>query len=191
MSATRFPSTKAAVTSIRRMMACKTRTFGSGQDSVAGTPKVLLDPNTLSKDGTVAVSGLSVSHDGKLLAYSISGAGSDWQEWHVRDVATGSDLSDDLKWVKFSGASWSADNKGIFYSRYEEPNQATMMKATNYFQKLYFHKLGTPQSEDVLVYETPDHKDWQFMVTSPMTDTTSSSRSPKVPTRRIACTTRI
>jgi prolyl oligopeptidase len=131
-------------------------------DSVAGTPKVLLDPNTLSKDGTVAVSGLAVSHDGKLLAYSISGAGSDWQEWHVRDVATGNDLSDDLKWVKFSGASWSADNKGIFYSRYEEPNQATMMKATNYFQKLYFHKLGTPQSEDVLVYETPDHKDWQF-----------------------------
>jgi prolyl oligopeptidase len=131
-------------------------------DSVSGTPKVLLDPNTLSKDGTVAISGLSVSHDGKLLAYSISGAGSDWQEWHVRDVATGTDLSDDLKWVKFSGASWSADNKGIFYSRYEEPNQATMMKATNYFQKLYFHKLGTPQSEDVLVYETPDHKDWQF-----------------------------
>jgi prolyl oligopeptidase len=131
-------------------------------DSVAGTPKVLLDPNTLSKDGTVAISGLAVSHDGKLLAYSISGAGSDWQEWHVRDVATGTDLSDDLKWVKFSGASWSADNKGIFYSRYEEPNQATMMKATNYFQKLYFHKLGTPQSEDVLVYETPDHKDWQF-----------------------------
>jgi len=131
-------------------------------DSLTGTPKVLLDPNTLSKDGTVAISGLSVSHDGKLLAYSISGAGSDWQEWHVRDIASGSDLSDTLKWVKFSGASWSADNKGIFYSRYEEPNQATMMKATNYFQKLYFHKLGTPQSEDVLVYETPDHKDWQF-----------------------------
>ena len=83
-------------------------------DSVAGTPKVLLDPNTLSKDGTVAVSGLSVSHDGKLLAYSISGAGSDWQEWHVRDVATGSDLSDDLKWVKFSGASWSARQQGHF-----------------------------------------------------------------------------
>ena len=131
-------------------------------DSLTGEPKVLLDPNTLSKDGTVAVSGMAVSHDGKLLAYSISGAGSDWQEWHVRDVASGNDLEDVLKWVKFSGASWSADNKGIFYSRYEEPNQATMMKATNYFQKLYFHKLGTPQSEDVLVYETPDHKDWQF-----------------------------
>jgi len=131
-------------------------------DSLTGTPKVLLDPNALSKDGTVAISGLSVSHDGKLLAYSISGAGSDWQEWHVRDIASGNDLSDTLKWVKFSGASWSADNKGIFYSGYEEPNQSTMMKATNYFQKLYFHKLGTPQSEDVLVYETPAHKDWQF-----------------------------
>jgi prolyl oligopeptidase len=130
--------------------------------SLTGEPKVLLDPNGLSKDGTVAVSGMAVSHDGKLLAYSISGAGSDWQEWHVRDVESGNDLNDILKWVKFSGASWSADNKGIFYSRYEEPNQATMMKATNYFQKLYYHKLGTPQSEDVLVYETPEHKDWQF-----------------------------
>jgi prolyl oligopeptidase len=131
-------------------------------DSLTGEPKVLLDPNGLSKDGTVAISGMAVSHDGKLLAYSISGAGSDWQEWHVRDIASGNDLSDTLKWVKFSGASWSTDNKGIFYSRYEEPNQATMMKATNYFQKLYYHKLGTPQSEDVLVYETPEHKDWQF-----------------------------
>ena len=131
-------------------------------DSLKGTPQVLIDPNTLSSDGTVAISGLSVSHDGKLLAYSISGAGSDWQEWHVRDIATGKDLSDVLKWVKFSGASWSGDNGGIYYSRYEEPNQATMMKATNYFQKLYFHKIGTPQSEDKLVYETPEHKDWQF-----------------------------
>jgi prolyl oligopeptidase len=124
-------------------------------------PKMILDPNTLSADGTVAVSGTQVSPDGKLLAYSISASGSDWQEWKVRDVETGQDLSDHLKWVKFSGVSWTNDGKGFFYSRYDEPKEDTL-RATNYFQKVYFHKLGTPQSEDVLVYERPDQKDWLF-----------------------------
>ena len=124
-------------------------------------PTMLLDPNTLSSDGTVAVSGTQVSPDGKLLAYSISASGSDWQEWKVRDVETGKDLSDHLKWVKFSGASWTNDSKGFFYSRYDEP-KGDSLKATNYFQKVYFHKLGTPQAEDVLVYERPDQKDWLF-----------------------------
>jgi len=124
-------------------------------------PQLVLDPNTLSADGTVAVSGLQVSPDGKLLAYSLSASGSDWQEWKVRDVESGKDLSDDLKWVKFSGASWTRDGKGFFYSRYDEP-KADALKATNYFQKVYYHKLGSPQSEDVLVYERPDQKDWLF-----------------------------
>jgi prolyl oligopeptidase len=124
-------------------------------------PQMVLDPNTLSADGTVAVSGLQVSPDGKLLAYGLSASGSDWQEWKVRDVETGKDLSDDLKWVKFSGVSWTRDGKGFFYSRYDEP-KADMLKGTNYFQKVYYHKLGTPQSEDILVYERPDQKDWLF-----------------------------
>jgi len=124
-------------------------------------PEMVLDPNTLSTDGTVALSGLQVSPDGKLLAYSLSASGSDWQEWKVRDVATGKDLSDDLKWVKFSGASWTRDGKGFFYCRYDEP-KSDALKGTNYFQKVYYHKLGTPQSEDVLVYERPDQKDWLF-----------------------------
>jgi len=124
-------------------------------------PQMVLDPNTLSADGTVAVSGLQVSPDGKLLAYSLSASGSDWQEWKVRDVETGKDLSDDLKWVKFSGVSWTRDGKGFFYSRYDEP-KGDMLKGTNYFQKVFYHKLGTPQSEDVLVYERPDQKDWLF-----------------------------
>ena len=124
-------------------------------------PQMVLDPNTLSADGTVAVSGLQVSPDGKLLAYSLSASGSDWQEWKVRDVETSKDLSDHLKWVKFSGVSWTRDGKGFFYSRYDEPKSDTL-KATNYFQKVYFHKLGTPQTEDVLVYERPDQKDWLF-----------------------------
>ncbi len=122
-------------------------------------PQMLLDPNTMSTDGTVAVSGIQVSGDGKLLAYSISASGSDWQEWKVRDVETGKDLSDHLKWVKFSGVSWTQDNKGFFYSRYDEP-KGDALKSINYFQKVYYHKLGTPQSDDVLVYERPDQKDW-------------------------------
>ena len=129
--------------------------------SLDASPQVVLDPNTLSTDGTVAVSGMQVSEDGNLLAYSLSSSGSDWQEWKVRDVQTCKDLSDDLKWVKFSGVSWTRDGKGFFYSRYDEP-KGDSLKATNYFQKVYFHKLGSAQSEDVLVYERPDQKDWLF-----------------------------
>ena len=129
--------------------------------SLDGEPSLLLDPNTLSSDGTVALSGTAVSNDGKLLAYSLSSSGSDWQEWKVRDTATGKDLPDSVKWVKFSGASWTPDSKGFFYSRYDEP-QGDSLKGTNYFQKLYYHKLGTSQADDTLVYERPDQKDWLF-----------------------------
>jgi prolyl oligopeptidase len=128
-------------------------------------PQLLLDPNSLSSDGTVALSGLQVSDDGKLMAYSLSASGSDWQEWKVRDVATAKDLSDDLKWVKFSDVSWTRDNKGFFYARYDEP-RSDALKGTNYYQKLYYHRLGTPQADDVLVYERPDQKDWLFSTTT-------------------------
>jgi len=129
--------------------------------SIDGEPKLLLDPNTLSTDGTVALSGMNVSNNGKLLAYGLSASGSDWQEWRVRDVETGKDLGDDLRWVKFSDASWAHDDSGFFYSRYDEP-KSDSLKATNYFQKVYFHKLDTPQSDDTLVYDRPDQKDWLF-----------------------------
>jgi len=131
-------------------------------ESLGGPPRELLDPNTLSKDGTVALSGMAISDDGKLLAYGLATAGSDWQEWRVRDVATAKDLSDHLKWIKFSGASWTPDNKGFFYSRYAEPKEKSELTGVNYFQKLYYHKIGTPQSEDRLVYERPDEKEWSF-----------------------------
>ncbi|MGQ4648637.1 prolyl oligopeptidase family serine peptidase [Lyngbya aestuarii] len=130
--------------------------------SIDAEPKLLLDPNTLSEDGTVALSGLAISEDGKLMAYGLSTAGSDWQEWKVRDVETGVDLSDHLKWVKFSGASWTHDHQGFFYSRYDEPNETTKLEDVNYFQKLYYHRLGTPQSEDILIYHRPDQKEWGF-----------------------------
>jgi prolyl oligopeptidase len=130
--------------------------------SLPGEAKPLLDPNTLSKDGTVALSGIAVTDDGKLLAYGLAVAGSDWQEWKVRDIETGRDLTDDVKWVKFSTASWKHDGSGFFYSRYDAPASAEQLKQTNYFHKLYFHKLGTPQSKDKLIYERKDHKDWNF-----------------------------
>ena len=125
-------------------------------------PRVLLDPNKLSADGTIALSGFAVSDDGKLLAYGLSTAGSDWQEWKVRDIDTGLDRPDTVKWVKFSQASWTPDGRGFFYSRYDEPAATNQLKGVNYFHKLYFHRLGTPQSEDPLIYHRPDHKDWGF-----------------------------
>ncbi|MFH7025903.1 MAG: prolyl oligopeptidase family protein [Heteroscytonema crispum UTEX LB 1556] len=127
-----------------------------------GEPRVLLDPNKLSEDGTVALSGLSISEDGKLLAYGLSSSGSDWQEWKVRDVETGKDLEDHLQWIKFSGASWTHDHQGFFYSRYDEPKEKSKLEDVNYYQKLYYHKLGTPQSEDILIYQRPDQKEWGF-----------------------------
>lgn len=130
--------------------------------SLPGEPKLLLDPNVLSKDGTVAVNGLEVTDDSRLLAYGLAVAGSDWQQWKVRDIETGKDLPDDIKWVKFSSASWMKDGSGFFYSRYDAPSSAEQLKQTNYFHKLYFHKLGTPQSKDELIYERKDHKDWNF-----------------------------
>jgi prolyl oligopeptidase len=131
-------------------------------DSLTAEPRLLLDPNTLSADGTVALVGHAVTDDGKLLAYGTSASGSDWMEWRVRDVDTGKDLSDLVKWVKFSGASWTKDGKGFFYSRYDEPKEGTMLRDANYFHKLYYHKLGTPQSEDKLIYDRPDNKELGF-----------------------------
>jgi prolyl oligopeptidase len=131
-------------------------------DSLNAEPRVLLDPNTLSADGTIALAGRSITDDGKLMAYAIAKSGSDWNEWHIRDVDTGKDLPDLIKWVKFSGASWDKGHKGFFYSRYDEPKEGSMMRDANYFQKLYYHALGTPQSDDKLIYERPDNKELGF-----------------------------
>ncbi|MGJ3250591.1 MAG: prolyl oligopeptidase family serine peptidase [Elainellaceae cyanobacterium] len=125
-------------------------------------PTVLIDPNTFSDDGTVALSGVAISENAKLVAYGMSTSGSDWQEWNVRNVETGEDLDDHIQWVKFSGASWTHDHQGFFYSRYDEPNDATKLEDVNYYQKLYYHRLGTSQSDDVLIYHRPDQKEWGF-----------------------------
>jgi prolyl oligopeptidase len=122
--------------------------------------RVLLDPNTLSKDGTVALSGMSFTEDGRLMAYSVSVAGSDWQTWKVRDVATGQDLADEIRWSKASGAAWLRDGSGFFYSRYEAPKGGDALTGVNNNHMLCFHKLGTPQSEDALIYQRPDQPEW-------------------------------
>jgi len=127
--------------------------------ALADRGRVLLDPNTLSDDGTVALTAAAVSPDGRLLAYGTAVSGSDWQEFHVRDVATGRDLPDTLRWVKFSGMSWTRDNAGFFYSRYPEPEGGNRLLAVNRNQHLYYHRLGTPQSEDRLVF-APEDPEW-------------------------------
>ncbi|MBI2381307.1 MAG: S9 family peptidase [Gammaproteobacteria bacterium] len=129
---------------------------------VKGEPKMVLDPNTFSADGTASVGALSISPDGKRVAYAISKAGSDWQTWKVRDVDSGKDLADTLEWVKFSGAGWTADSKGFYYSRYDKPAEGKALTEANYHQKLFFHQLGDAQDQDVLTYARPDQKEWGF-----------------------------
>lgn len=131
-------------------------------DRLDATPRPLLDPNTMSKDGTVALAGTRVSNDGKLIAYGVAEAGSDWNVWRVRNIDTGQDLPDELRWVKFSGASWTKDNAGFFYSRYDAPAEGQKLQAVNRFPKVFYHRVGTPQSEDLLVYERPDQPNWGF-----------------------------
>jgi prolyl oligopeptidase len=130
-------------------------------DKLDGKPAVLLDPNKFSKDGTVALGGLVISEDGKHLAYGIQDAGSDWRTWKVLKVDDRKPLEDELRWIKFSGVSWTRDGKGFFYSRYDEP-RGSKFTALNLNQKVFYHQLGTKQSEDKLIYSRPDHPKWVF-----------------------------
>lgn len=124
------------------------------QNSLNEEPSVLLDPNTLSDDGTVALSGTFQSNDGKYLAYSIQRSGSDWVEIYVMDIATRELLSDHIQWAKFTGASWYKD--GFFYGAYDRPEEGKEFSNVNENHKIYYHKLGTTQEEDVLFYENPE-----------------------------------
>lgn len=130
-------------------------------ESASGEPRPLIDPNKLSPDGTVALSGLSVTKDGQKVAYALAEAGSDWITWRVKDVRTGQDTPDLIRWSKFSGAEWTPDGTGFFYGRFPEPKPGDDLKAANFFQKVYFHVLGTDQAQDRLVWNDDDHKDWR------------------------------
>jgi prolyl oligopeptidase len=132
------------------------------QESLDDEPRVLIDPNTLSEDGTVALGGMSISRNGKFMAWATNVSGSDWRTWYVRNIDTGEDLDDKVEWSKFSGASWDEKGEGFYYSRYDAPAEGDEFESANYFQKLYYHKVGTSQSDDVLIYERADEKEWGF-----------------------------
>ncbi len=132
------------------------------REALDAAPRVLLDPNALSEDGTVAVNFYEVSADGRWLAYATSTSGSDWLRWRVRDVNTGDDLPDVLEWAKFSNAAWLHDSSGFFYCRYDAPAQGKTYTGANFYHKVYLHRLGASQSEDTLIYHRPDQKEWNF-----------------------------
>ena len=123
--------------------------------------RVLIDPNTFSDDGTISLGGTSVNNSADMIAFSISDGGSDWRVWKVLDIETGEVLEDEIKWTKFSGASWENDDSGFFYQKYDEP-QGELLKEVNESPKLMFHKIGTDQSEDYVVYENPDQPRWSW-----------------------------
>lgn len=125
------------------------------QETLEAEPKVFFDPNKLSDDGTVALTALAFSKDGKYVAYGTASGGSDWNTYHVMEAATGKTLDDEVEWVKFSGPSWYKD--GFFYSRYDAPTEGNKLANKNEFHKVYYHKVGTPQSQDKLVYEDKEH----------------------------------
>ena len=134
------------------------------QDCDACEPRVLIDPNLFSEDGTISLGGTSISNDATHIAYSISDGGSDWRTWKVMNIETGVVLEDELKWAKFSGASWENDDSGFYYRRYEEPD-GELLKELNEAPKLMFHKIGTDQTEDELIYENPANPRWGFGIT--------------------------
>ena len=126
------------------------------QKGLDATPEVFIDPNVMSKDGTAAIGTPSFSKNKKYAVYLEAQAGSDWQEAHVMNVADKSNLKDEVKFIKFSGTSWKGDD-GFFYSRYPIPDEKNKLTTQNQYHKVYYHQLGTPQSEDKLIYEDKDH----------------------------------
>ncbi|HVT49821.1 MAG TPA: prolyl oligopeptidase family serine peptidase [Vicinamibacterales bacterium] len=128
--------------------------------SLDAAPDVVIDPNLLSPDGSVSLAQWAPSPDGRLLAYGLAEGGTDWQTIHVRDLATGRDLDDAVEWMRFSSLSWTKDDRGFFYSRYPEPPKGQALEAALSGHAVYYHVVGTPQADDVLVYERPDHPTW-------------------------------
>ena len=132
-------------------------------ETLRSEPRLLLDPNTFSEDGTVALTGLAITKYGNRIAYATSSSGSDWKTWHVRDVESGQDLEDVVEWSKFCTAAWKSDGSGFYYSRYDTPDEGAEFQNTNYNHKVFFHKLNTPQDQDQLIYQRPDQKEWGFL----------------------------
>jgi prolyl oligopeptidase len=128
--------------------------------SIDAPPTLVIDPNAISEEGTVALAEYTPSPDAQLLAYGLSEGGADWRTIRVREIATGKELPDEVKWMRFSDLSWTKDGKGFFYSRYPEPPKGKVLEAALSGQTLYYHRVGTPQSKDLLVYERKDLPGW-------------------------------
>lgn len=143
-------------TGLQNQAMLKVRTLGSTES------RVLLDPNLLAADGTVALTLFNPTDDGSLVAYALANAGSDWKELHVRDVETAKDLPDVIQWVKFSGISWTHDGKGFFYGRFPDVPKGDKLFGKIQGEQLYYHRIGTPQSADTLIFELKEHPDWLF-----------------------------
>jgi prolyl oligopeptidase len=132
------------------------------QKSLSDPPRPLIDPNTWSKDGTVALNAYSVSDEGRYIAYGVAEAGSDWVKWRIKEIESGQDLPDEIRWVKFNTPAWTKDSKGFFYSRFPEPKAGADFQDLNKNGKVYYHRIGTVQSDDVVVYHRPDQPDWNY-----------------------------
>lgn len=132
------------------------------QPTLDDEPVVLIDPNSWSDDGTIALASAEFSDDGRYVAYGIQDGGSDWRTWKVMEINTRRLLPDELQWVKFSDVVWTPDSQGVYYARYDAPEEGDEFQSLNLNQKVYYHKVGTSQSEDQLVYQRPDHPDWGF-----------------------------
>ena len=130
------------------------------RSSLTAPANLLLDPNAISPDGSISLSQWMPSQDGSMLAYGLSEGGADWLTLHVRDVASGKDLADEVRWVRFSEISWTRDGKGFYYSRYPEPPKGKVLEAALSHQAVYYHWTGTPQSHDRAIYERPDLPEW-------------------------------
>ena len=132
------------------------------QDELGGDSRVVMDPNTWTEDGTKALGGLAYSDDGRYLAFGVNEAGSDWATWQIMDLDALEVLSDKVEWIKYSGATWTKDGKGFFYGRFDEPEAGAEFQNLTLNQKVYYHRIGTEQSDDVLVYERPEQPEWGF-----------------------------
>jgi prolyl oligopeptidase len=129
---------------------------------LTGAPAVAFDPNTISTNGSLAVVGYAFSRDGARLAYGVSQGGSDWADWHIRDLASGQDLPDELRWTKYYAPIFAADGKGLYYSAFPAPTSGEELRVRDLSHAVYYHALGTPTSADRKLYSRPDHADWQF-----------------------------
>ncbi len=135
------------------------------QRTLQSDPELVVDPNTWSEDGTVALGSVSFSEDATHMAYSIQDGGSDWRTWRIMHLDTRRILEEELQWIKFSGISWTKDSRGFFYSRFPTPEEGDAFQSLNKNQMVYYHRIGQAQDQDVLVYQRPDQPDWGFNAT--------------------------